>query len=212
MKYCVSFFVLIAGILFLSACAGDPRPTPVPVKEQVAEQVEKPVEEPARTAPMEPEGHAPLVGTRWSLETLHGDMRTYLPPRGPMWVEFRRDGTFFAQGPVNTITGGYTHTPDASSPRTGYNFEEGRLRGNGIVRNRRAGTFSDFEDVLLENLQLLKGYYIHGETYAESTLTIWGGYGSEEVILLELAAPPAAAVGPHAPSPHASGVPGGQTE
>jgi hypothetical protein len=115
-------------------------------------------------------------------------MRTLSPVDGPTWLEFRPDGTIYVQGPQNTIEGVYRSEPDTASPKTAHNFEEGTLRGEDVIRNRRVGSYSEFEDVLLENLDLLKGYYIRGETHAESILTIWGGYRSEEVILLELAA------------------------
>ena len=91
------------------------------------------------------------------------------------------------------MEGRYRYAPDTESPKAAYNFEEGMLTGEEVVRNRRAGSFSEFEDVLLENLDLLKGYYIRGDTHAASDLTIWGGYRSEEVVLLELSAVPLAA-------------------
>jgi hypothetical protein len=183
--------VLILSVLVIPGCAGDPDPAPeVPTVPEAMVVPAPPEPEPAPPEEVLPEGHAPLVETRWALKTLHGDMRTLLPPDDPVWLEFRADGTVFVQGPVNTMTGGFTHRVDEASPKHAYNFQEGLLRGEGVNRHRRAGTFSDFEDVLLENMQLLKGYYIRGETHAESTLTIWGGYRSEEVILLELAAVP----------------------
>jgi hypothetical protein len=153
------------------------------------------MDEPAPVPPEatpEPLGHAPLVGTTWSLDRLYGDMRTLAPVDGPSWIEFSDDGTVFVQGPANPMEGLFSYTPDENSPRDAYDFEEGVLRGSDIVRDRRPGSFSEFEDVLLENLQLLKGYYIRGENPDESTLTIWGGYRSEEVVLMELSAVPEA--------------------
>ncbi|MDA3951818.1 MAG: hypothetical protein PF508_21605 [Spirochaeta sp.] len=174
--------VLIVS-LFAAGCAGAPEPVPPPSPQPA------PVEPRPEPAPEpEPEGHTPLVGTRWALEKLHGDMRTLSPVDGPTWLEFRPDGTVYVQGPQNTIEGVYRSVPDAESPKDAYNFEEGTLRGEDVIRNRRVGSYSEFEDVLLENLDLLKGYYIRGDTHAESTLTIWGGYRSEEVVLLELTA------------------------
>ncbi len=183
--------LVLCALVVVSGCTGDPEPLPVeppaparpPAQPQPVPQVQ-PEPEPL------PEGHAPLVGTRWDLATLYGDMRTLIPPDGPVWLEFRPDGTFFVQGPENTIEGTFTYRPDEASPKSGFDFEEGRLEGYDVLRNRRPGTFSDFEDVLLENLALLKGYYIRGETHGSSTLTIWGGYRSEEVLLLELDAAP----------------------
>ncbi len=182
-------FLIFPILLLIVGCAGDPEAVPAPLP-RVPEVAPPPEPEPAPPLPEEelPEGHAPLVETRWALKTLHGDMRTLLPPDDPVWLEFRSDGTVFVQGPVNTMTGGFTHRVDEASPKQAYNFQEGRLWGENVNRHRRAGSFSDFEDVLLENMQLLKGYYIRGETHAESTLTIWGGYRSEEVVLLELVA------------------------
>jgi len=190
----VGFAIIAIFVVAALGCAGDPEtfppsPTPPPVAIQ-------PVPAPTPPPPPEPEaepeptplGHAPLVGTRWSLSRLHGDMRTLTPIDGPVWIEFRPDGSLFVQGPENPIAGAFRHRPDTTSPRDAYNFEEGSLSGEGVVRDRRPGSYSEFEDVLLENLQLLKGYYIRGETPDESDLTIWGGYRSEEVVLIELTA------------------------
>ena len=194
--------VLVAIPVFLAGCAGDPDPVPVPPAPVVA--TPPPAPEPA--PPPQPEGHAPLVGTRWTLTRLYGDMRRLVPPSRDVWIEFRPpedgeasgnagaatagEGAIFVQGPENTIDGRYLFRVHTDATRTGPEYEEGTLTGSSVVRNRRAGSFSEFEDMLLENLVLLKGYYIEGERPAESVLTIWGGYRSEEVILMELAATP----------------------
>lgn len=188
----------IVTVILLATCAGDPETFPqpatpqpdldIPHAEPRVPAAQEPV--PEATPDLEPIGHAPLVGTRWNLERLYGDMRTLAPADGPMWIEFRPDGTVFVQGPENTITGRFRHAADTDSPKDAYNFEEGSLVGDEIVRRRTPGRFSEFEDVLLENLQLLKGYYIRGERPDESELTIWGGFRSEEVVLMELTAVP----------------------
>ncbi|MFP4152314.1 MAG: hypothetical protein ACLFSV_05680 [Alkalispirochaeta sp.] len=182
-------------IAFVSlGCAGDPEtfpPSPIPPPiaiDPVPAPTPPPSAEPEPEAEPKPLGHAPLVGTRWSLSRLHGDMRTLTPVDGPVWIEFHPDGSLFVQGPENSITGTYRYRPDTNSPKEAYNFEEGSLFGDEVVRERRPGSYSEFEDVLLENLQLLKGYYIRGESPDESDLTIWGGYRSEEVVLIELTA------------------------
>lgn len=188
--------LIVTTITLFAGCAGDPEtfPHPVPPRSQIAvpqaePAVPTPPELPAEVPPdPEPLGHAPLVGTRWNLERLYGDMRTLAPVDGPMWIEFRPDGSVFVQGPENTIDGEYSYRADTDSPKEAYNFEEGALTGDEIVRRRTPGRFSEFEDVLLENLQLLKGYYIRGERPDESELTIWGGFRSEEVVLMELTA------------------------
>lgn len=181
----VLIVLVLFTVLFAAGCAGDPDPLPPPSPQPAPVE---PRPEPAPAPDPEPEGHAPLIGTRWSLQRLYGDMRTLSPVDGPTWLEFRADGTIYVQGPQNTIEGVYRSAPDTESPKAAYNFEEGTLRGEDVIRNRRVGSYSEFEDVLLENLDLLKGYYIRGDTHAESTLTIWGGYRSEEVVLLELTA------------------------
>lgn len=194
---------IVAVIGLVASCAGDPEifPAPpfVPVLPQppIVEPVPPPpVEEPApvppEATPTKPLGHAPLVGTTWNLDRLYGDMRALAPVDGPSWIEFAEDGTVFIQGPANQMEGSFFYAPDVDSPRDADNFEEGVLEGDGIARDRRPGSFSEFEDVLLENLQLLKGYYIRGETPEESKLTIWGGYRSEEVVLMELSPVPEA--------------------
>jgi hypothetical protein len=194
--FSVAGLATVAIVLAVTAvgCAGDPETfPPVPFPPPVTID---PVPAPTPPLPAEPEpepeptplGHAPLVGTRWNLFRLHGDMRTLTPIDGPVWIEFRSDGSIYVQGPENPIEGAYRYRPDTDSPRDAYNFEEGSLSGDEVVRDRRPGSYSEFEDVLLENLQLLKGYYIRGETPDESNLTIWGRYRSEEVVLIELTA------------------------
>jgi len=177
----------------LAACTSPPEPLPDPPPVPR----EPPPEEPAP----EPLGHAPLVGTRWTLLRVYGDMRRLTPQDRDVWVEFQAgdsaeagaptgSGTFVAQGPQNPINGRFSYRVDETSPRDSRQFEEGVLTGEEIVRQRATGSYSELEDALLENLQLLKGYYISGESPEDSTLTIWGGFRSEEVVLLELAAEP----------------------
>ncbi|MFW5694066.1 MAG: hypothetical protein ACOCYB_02780 [Alkalispirochaeta sp.] len=193
--------VAIAGVL--AACAGDPEPLPDPPPPRPAPAPpEPPPEEPQPEPEPEPLGHAPLVGTRWKLLRVYGDMRRLTPTDRDVWVEFRQgetadagaqsgSGAVVAQGPRSPIHGRYRYRVDEDSPRNSLEFEEGMLVGEDVVRERGVGSYSELEDALLENLQLLKGYYISGESPEESTLTIWGGFRSEEVVLLELAAEPA---------------------
>jgi len=128
-------------------------------------------------------------------------MRRLTPQERTVWVEFQAgdsaeagapsgSGRIVAQGPQNPINGSYSYRVDESSPRDSLEFEEGVLTGEEVDRRRAAGSYSELEDVLLENLQLVKGYYISGESPTDSVLTIWGGFRSEEVVLLELAAEP----------------------
>lgn len=194
---------MIAMALVLAACAGDPEPLPAPPPEAPAPTPQEPeIEEPAPEPEPEPLGHAPLVGTRWTLLRLYGDMRRLTPQKRDVWVEFEPgesaeagapagSGTIIAQGPENPINGRYRYQADEESPRNSLEFEEGVLVGEDIIRRRAAGSFSELEDVLLENFQLFKGYYISGESPEDSTLTIWGGFRTEEVVLMELAAEPA---------------------
>lgn len=126
-------------------------------------------------------------------------MRRLTPQERDVWVEFQAgdsaevgaaagSGTIVAQGPQNPIRGRYSYRVDETSPRDSLEFEEGVLLGEAVTRERGVGSYSELEDALLENLQLLKGYYISGASPEDSTLTIWGGFRSEEVVLLELAA------------------------
>lgn len=190
--------ILCVTFLGVFGCAGDPdvfpppptQPTPTPPKMHTVTPPDPPITVPDTEPEPIAEGHAPLVGTTWQLQRLYGDMRTLAPTDRPSWIEFKEDGTVFVQGPENPMEGRYRYNPDEDSPKEAYNYEEGVLTGNDIVRDRRPGSFSEFEDVLIENLQLLKGYYIRGETPDSSLLTIWGGYRSEEVVLMELVAVP----------------------
>jgi hypothetical protein len=175
-RFPVLGFVALVG-LFIVGCAGDPEPSPVtPLPE-------------ARTPPVpqeQPRGHAPLVGTQWRLTRLYGDMRRLSPTSRAVFVEFTPAGEMIVQGPENRITGVFVHTVTDSHPSPTPTREAGLLTTEGVVRHRRAGSFSEFEDVLLDNLGLFKGYSIQGETPEGSTLTIWGGFRSEEVVLIEL--------------------------
>lgn len=197
--------MIIVTTLIVASCAGDPEPlpspalpTPAPVPAPPPVE-EPPVEEPAPEP--EPEGHAPLVGTRWEVFRIYGDMRRLTPQDREVWLEFEPgesaeagapegSGQIVAQGPQNPITGEYRYDVSEDSPRISLEFEEGSLTGADLIRTRAVGSYSELEDILLENLQLLKGYYISGETPEESTLTIWGGFRSEEVVLMELVAQP----------------------
>jgi hypothetical protein len=204
--------IVIVAITLLAGCAGDPEPLPfalpmppevppialpTPAPEPaVPELPAEPLPPPEEPAPL---GHAPLVETRWELVRLYGDMRRLVPPSRDVWIELRPStthlpadtsgsGPIHVRGPQNTIEGTYHYRIDTASPRESLTFEEGTLTGDSMVRNRRAGSYHEFEDMLLDNLGLLKGYYISGETPEESILTIWGGYLSEEVVLMELRA------------------------
>lgn len=188
--------MVIATAVVVTSCAGDPEPLPVPTPAPPAPSPEQPpLEEPEP----EPLGHAPLVGTRWVLLRIYGDMRRLTPQEREVWVEFtpgesaeagapEGSGTIVAQGPQNPINGRYRYDVSEDSPKISMEYEEGTLTGADVTRNRAVGSYSQLEDILLENLQLLKGYYISGESPEESTLTIWGGFRSEEVVLMELAA------------------------
>ncbi|MFO8042192.1 MAG: hypothetical protein R6U25_03230 [Alkalispirochaeta sp.] len=192
--------MIIVATLIVASCAGDPELLPTPTPPAPAPTPEEPpVEEPPPEP--EPEGHAPLVGTRWEVLRIYGDMRRLTPQNREVWVEFEPgesaepgapagSGQIVAQGPQNPITGEYRYDVSEDSPRISLEFEEGSLAGADVVRTRAVGSYSELEDILLENLQLLKGYYISGETPEESTLTIWGGFRSEEVVLMELEAQP----------------------
>lgn len=214
-RYGVSGLLGLLGLLSLVGCASDPEalfPIPEPIARALPESLPvpepAPVPEPPPTPvpPPEPVGHAPLVGTRWTLTRLYGDMRRLEPSSRDIWVEFRwspaegttggvdlselsgGEGVLHVQGSQNTMDGRYEFRVNLDSPRESLTFEEGRVAGSSLVHNRRAGSHSELEAMLLENLQILKGYYIEGETPEESRLTIWGGYRSEEVILMELEA------------------------
>jgi hypothetical protein len=190
--------IVVVTVLLAAACAGDPEPLPSPPPEPAPPTPTEPAVEEEPPEP-EPLGHAPLVGTRWKLLRIYGDMRRLTPQEREVWIEFEPGesaeegaptgaGTIHAQGPQNPIDGRYRYSIDEDSPRISLEFEEGILTGEDVTRDRAAGSFSELEDVLLENLQLLKGYYISGESPEESTLTIWGGFRTEEVVLMELAA------------------------
>jgi hypothetical protein len=208
----VAAAIVIVATTLLAGCAGDPEPLPFgipapPVAPPIAlpapppepippELPAEPLPPPEEPAPL---GHAPLVETRWELVRLYGDMRRLVPPTRDVWIELRPgtthqpadtsgSGPIHVRGPQNTIDGTYRYRINTASPRESLTFEEGTLTGESIVRNRRAGSYNEFEDMLLDNLGLLKGYYISGETPEESVLTIWGGYRSEEVVLMELRA------------------------
>ena len=204
----------VAALVVLTGCASQPEalfPIPDPIARALPDSLPAPepvpAPEPEPLPPPEPVGHAPLVGTRWTLTRLYGDMRRLEPSGRDIWLEFRwnpgenaaeggvdlsqvssGDGELHVQGSQNTMEGNYRFRVNLDSPRESLTFEEGSVEGASLVHNRRAGSNSELEAMLLENLQILKGYYIEGETPEESRLTIWGGYRSEEVILMELEA------------------------
>lgn len=187
--------MVIVAALVVASCAGDPEPVPDPTPAPAPVPEQPPPEAPALEP--EPQGHAPLVATRWVLLRIYGDMRRLTPQNREVWVEFEPgesaetgapegSGTFVVQGPQNPITGHYRYDVSEDSPKISLEYEEGTLTGTDVNRSRAVGSYSQLEDILLENLHLLKGYYISGASPDESTLTIWGGFRSEEVVLMEL--------------------------
>lgn len=171
--------LIVAAALFAApaGCVSPPEPPPqsparpAPAEDPAAAASPTPVE----TPDAEPQGPAPLIGSRWLLTRLYADMRRLDPTEREVWIEFYEDGTFAVQGPVSDIRGRVSHSP-----------EEGTLLTDDIERRTPPGAFSDFEDALMVNLAIIKGYAITGESHAESRLSVWGGFRTEEVVLMEL--------------------------
>jgi heat shock protein HslJ len=90
----------------------------------------------------------------------------------PIYLQFTETEVFGFTG-VNRITGTFTLRGD-----------EGLHFGT-LASTKMAGPNLTFEQHLHENLALVRGYYITGDTYEESTLVLFGGHGREEIILAE---------------------------
>lgn len=91
------------------------------------------------------------------------------------------------EGPVNQIMGSYDHAVGESTSGSP-DYEEGSLSLFRLARTRKTGPYIRYEDLMLSNMELVQGYYINGERPLESRLTIFGGYGREEIILFVLEA------------------------
>lgn len=91
------------------------------------------------------------------------------------------------EGPVNRITGSFDYTVKESKSDSP-DYEEGSLSVSRLARTRKSGPYIRYEDLILTNMELVQGYYINGEHPLESRLTIFGGYGREEIILFVLEA------------------------
>lgn len=138
------------------------RPAPPPPPPQEPEGVPEP----------EPEPRAPLEGPTWVLEQQYGTSRIPAPPAGTITVTFA-EGEMNGFGGVNRLTGGYTY----QGP--------GVLSIGPLATTRAAGPFLRYETQFLENMALVRGYYITGDIREESRLTLFGGVGREEIILAE---------------------------
>lgn len=174
--------LLLSSLLF-SCATPPPEPPPEPPSPLPA-----PEPEPERPAP-EPKGTAPLVGTLWELTHQYASEEIPSPPRGNVRLRFTEDGEQLLQieGPVNQMVAGYSYAVRKSKSEDP-NYEEGTLSLSAIARTRMSGPYIRYEDLMVNNLDLVQGYYISGERPLESRLTIFGGYGREEIILLELVA------------------------
>ncbi|MFP4407809.1 MAG: hypothetical protein ACLFPW_04745 [Spirochaetaceae bacterium] len=181
-----SFLILILLSSLLFGCATPPQePEPEPPSPPPAPAPEP---EPEPPAP-EPRGTAPLVGTLWELTHQYASEEIASPPRGTVRLRFTEDGEQLLQveGPVNRMVADYGYA--VREKKSGDpNYEEGTLSLSEIARTRRSGPHIRYEDLMVSNLELVQGYYITGERPLESTLTIFGGYGREEIILFELRA------------------------
>jgi hypothetical protein len=129
------------------------------------------------------------VGTLWELTHQYASEVIPSPPSGTVRLRFTEDEEqrLRIEGPVNQMVAGYSYAVRESKSEDP-NYEEGTLSLSAIARTRRSGPYIRYEDLLVNNLDLVQGYYISGERPLESTLTIFGGYGREEIILLELEA------------------------
>ncbi|SIQ95126.1 hypothetical protein SAMN05920897_11939 [Alkalispirochaeta americana] len=96
------------------------------------------------------------------------------PPEGMLWVEFDlQERVLRGFGGSADLTGHYQKNAPSRITIT---------PGQPATPPQR---FARYYNQTLENLSLVKGYYIQGETYYESTLTLYGGLGREEIILAE---------------------------
>lgn len=101
------------------------------------------------------------------------------PPEGTLWVQFdSREGLVRGSSGGSALQGAYQKTPSS-----GLTITPGRPPS---LPER----FARYYTQTLENLSLVKGYYIQGDTYYESTLTLYGGVGREEIILAEFLVDP----------------------
>lgn len=151
-----------------------PAPLPLPV---LPEPEPEPVPEP------EPIGPAPLEGPVWVLVRQYGEREVRAAPHGSAWLRFdpAERGRVYGHGGTNRFTGGFTfgNVQFVEAP------QEAPIRFGTLASTRAAGPYLRYESLLFENLALVKGYYIQGERYTDSTLTLFGGVGREEIILLE---------------------------
>jgi hypothetical protein len=173
--------LLIAVALFVG-CATPPEPAEEPPPEPARPEPEPPPEP-------EPKGTAPLLGTTWELLNQYAAEDIPNPPEGTVRFRFADTGEPVVQveGPVNRITGGYSYAVKRTKSESPY-YEEGSLSLFGLERTRKTGGYIRYEDLMVSNMELVQGYYINGEHPLESRLTIFGGYGREEIILFVLEA------------------------
>ncbi|TVR68827.1 MAG: hypothetical protein EA427_09725 [Spirochaetaceae bacterium] len=178
--------LLLAGLLLAATgCRSTPEeippePSPAPESPPPDEPAPPPPPPPDDPPPPpEPLPQAPLEGPRWILDTLYGTSRIAAPPAGSVWVEFDpagEDPLFRAFTGIEQLTGTYTAGPRDQLTIQSVRFEDL------AQENRR---FALYRQQLLENIGLVKGYYIQGAIREESRLFLYGGVGREEIVLAE---------------------------
>ena len=178
--------LLLWAVALIACTTTPPKPPPAAPPPEPPPQ---PKEEPEPPPPPEPKGTAPLVGTTWKLHHQYRSEEIAVPPKGTVELLFtEEDGSLLvAEGPESRITGEYSYEllEKESAP---LDYEEGTLTVTGVSKPESTGRYHRYEKTLASNLGLAQGYYIRGDHPEESELTIFGGYGREEIILLELRA------------------------
>ena len=170
MKIPTRYAIRIVMILVL--VTGCTTPPEVAVEEEVAPPVQPKVAPVVEIAEEPPRGQPSLAGPEWQLSWLYGTNRVPQTAATPVYLQFTETEVFGYTG-VNRITGMYSQQGD-----------EG-LRFGTLASTKMAGPHLAFELQFHENLGLVRGYYITGDTYEESTLVLFGGHGREEIILAE---------------------------
>lgn len=181
------FTVLVVCAVTATACRSAPTPEPLP------QPPSPPVAVP-ESAPPPPVGHAPLVGPDWIITTAFGDRDVARPAPGEVTLTVVRthDGDILTL----EVAGHQVRVPvrirvvpeDPSNPVR----EEGALQpGSAQIELQDGRSYRAYVALLADNIDLAQGYVIVGERPTDSRLTIFGGYGMEEIVLAQFRVDPA---------------------
>ncbi|NCN04968.1 MAG: META domain-containing protein [Spirochaetales bacterium] len=184
--------LVLGSLLFLAflleGCASSPPPVPEPPPVIELPPTLPPPPPPPPEPESEPIPPISLEGYKWTLTYLYGTDRVRVPDDEIVWISFIRDpeGRFFGNGGVNQFFGAYNFggraaslSPDTPAPL------EGSISLGSIGATKMAGRYLGFENVFFQNLGMVQGYLVRGSTFEDGRLVLFGGYGGEEIILVE---------------------------